>query len=160
MQFIYGKTLLLTLLITPSCFAADQNSRDVSQHATQVLHNLGGWNNQLIKQQLILRIKDNQHLIGFLAEHNLGKDDKEIDEPFQIYVNSLLEDQKSLAFIASNLLSISESEKLNLDKALARMPLFYQRLESKMNENLKQKSSEILVYRMLYFSLMEKYAVR
>ena len=160
MKINFPQVLAILLLMASSCYGVDQEANGVSQQAKEVLNDLSHWDNQLLKQQLIVRISDNQALIALLEELNLGAGDKEVDESFQSFVSSLIEDQKSLAFIASQLTSISEAEKLNLDGVLARKPLFHLRLKKKLNENLEKTSSEILLYRMLYFSLMEKYAVR
>ena len=160
MKINFPQVLAILLLMASSCYAVDQEENGVSQQTKEVLNDLSNWDNQLLKKQLIVRISDNQELIALLEELNLGKGDKEVDESFQSFVSSLVEDQKGLAFIASQLTSISEAEKLNLDGVLARKPLFHLRLKNKLNENLEKTSSEILLYRMLYFSLMEKYAVR
>mgnify|MGYP000281495958 FL=1 len=165
MKVTFFQVLSIMLLMASCCYADGQNvgaegSELDEVPVTDVLADLGNWDNQLLKKQLIERISDNQALIALLEELNLGRGDKEVDESFQSFVASLLEDQKGLAFIASQLTSISEAEKLNLDGVLARKPLFHLRLKNKLNENLEKTSSEILLYRMLYFSLMEKYAIR
>lgn len=165
MKGTFFQVLLITFLMAPCCYASEPNIMAASNQVDEVpvndvLANLSNWDNQLLKKQLIERISDNQTLIVLLGELNLGKGDEEVDESFQSYVASLLEDQKGLAFIANQVTSISEAEKLNLDGVFTRKPLFHLRLKDELNENLEKTSSEILLYRMLYFSLMEKYAVR
>ncbi|MEH6343845.1 MAG: hypothetical protein V7785_02070 [Bermanella sp.] len=165
MKVTFFQVLSITFIMASCCYADEPNAGVGSNQVdevpvTEVLANLSNWDNQLLKKQLIERISDNQALIVLLEELNLGEGDKEVDESFQDYVASLLEDQKGLAFIANQVTSISEAEKLNLDGVFIRKPLFHLRLQNELNENLEKTSSEILLYRMLYFSLMEKYAIR
>lgn len=152
--------LLLFVFLTPFCMGAENNTQTLRDSVNQALYSLEGWDNILIKEQLVLRMEDNQVLIDFLNQHKLGKTDKDIDESFQNYVNSLMEDQQSLAYITSQLIAISDKENINLDGALFKKPTFHSRLKKELDENLAKKSTDILLFRMLYFSLMEKYAIR
>lgn len=160
MMNILCRFLLLLLLSVPFCYGSEDSPQNLSDDVNKALFSLQGWDNQLIKEQLTLRLEDNQHLITFLSENKLGKTDQDTDESFQVYVNSLMEDQKNLTYIAEQLITISDKEVINLDGTLAKKPLFRQRLQKELDANLQKKSSDILVFRMLYFSLMEKYAVR
>ena len=160
MKNTYYGFFLLLLLSVPFCFGSDDSTEYQSDDVSQALFNLKGWDNQLIKEQLTLRIKDNQQIISFINEHSLGETDKATDDSFNSYVNSLMEDQQNLTYITGQLITISDKEVINLDGTLAKKPLFRQRLQKELDENLGRKSSEILLFRMLYFSLMEKYAVR
>ncbi len=160
MTRILYRLFLLLLLPVSFCYGNDENNSYLAEDINQALFNLEGWDNHLIKEQLILRIKDNQHLITFLNEYKLGKSDQDTDESFQVYVNSLMEDQKNLAYIAGQLVAISNKENIDIDGAFIKKPFFHLRLKKNLNENLERKSSDILLFKMLYFSLMDKYAVR
>jgi len=160
MNRILYRFCLLLLLPVFFCYGDDKNNSYIETDMKHALFNLEGWDNQLIKEQLILRIKDNQHLITFLNEHRLGETDQDTDESFQVYVNSLMEDQKNLAYISGQLIAISDKENIDIDGAFLKKPFFHQRLQKELNENLERKSSDILLFKMLYFSLMDKYAVR
>ncbi len=160
MMNILYRFFLLLLLSVPFCYGSEDSPQNLSDNVDKALFSLQGWDNQLIKEQLTLRIEDNQHLITFLNENKLGKTDQDTDESFQTYVNSLMEDQQNLTYITGQLITISDKELINLDGTLAKKPLFRQRLQKELDSNLARKSSDILLFRMLYFSLMEKYAIR
>ncbi len=150
-------TLLMLLSFSLTVNAQKNDSQKVSEQADRVMTELSTWDNQKLKQQLMLRISENQYLIRLLHELDMNGEKTEIDRMFNSYVQSLLEDQHGLSFVGSHLASIDKKEQLNLDAFLMQNQAFNEEVVNSLNINLRSYSSHSVLSRVLYYSLMEKY---
>jgi len=143
-----------------SVFVLADEIESVQQESELISQSINDWNNTFIKQQLITRYKDNKCLLEFITQHKglAQESDAVVDELFKEEVDALIQDQEALNYFTENLISISEVEKLDLDDVLQRKKLLYKQYEGKLNEMMGQLSARILLNRILYVSLMEKYA--
>jgi hypothetical protein len=119
---------------------------------------MASWNSPELRPALEYRLTDNQHLLRFLHEYRDELVSTELDQNYQYFVNALIEDQKGLAFVGSHLGALDMAENLELDGFLEHKPNLKSEVTQALGNNLRLDSSKRVVNRVLYYSLMEKYA--
>ena len=146
------------LLFAQGVMATQQEASIVAHQSKQTLQNLQSWDNATLKAFLSKRLSDNQHLLHFLSEHHDQITPQKMDPSFNSAVNTLLADQKALIFISENLSSIDNQEKLKLDAFMQENKNLSVEINQAISNNLEEKNGKNIVHRVLYYSLMEKYA--
>lgn len=155
------KVFLITTFMFANSLAmgVEQKSRQAIELADRVMSEMHSWENKNLKFYLQHRMAENQHLLGVLKEFHVDLEQTELDSAYNYFVNSLIEDQKGLAFVSHNLNSVDSAEALNLDVFLSEKPNLKNEVDQALANKLRIDSGKRVVDRVLYYSLMEKYSV-
>ena len=135
-------------------------SRQVSSLANDALAELQTWQNQKLKALLQYRMSENQYLLSFINEFHESLAKTELDSTYEYFVQSLIEDQKGLAFVSTHLNLVDSAESLDLDGFLNQKPNLEQEVNQALANNLRIESGKAVVNRVLYYSLMNKYMIQ
>ena len=154
------KTLITLgfLLISFNAMGIEQQSMQASQLADRVMSEMHSWDNQKLKAYLRHRMSENQHLLGFLSEFHGQLEQTELDNAYNYFVKSLIEDQKGLAFVGQSLNAVDSAEEVKMDVFLSEKPVLKNEVHQVLANNLRIESSKAVVNRVLYYSLMDKYS--
>lgn len=139
--------------------AIEQQTLHASQLADRVMSEMHSWDNKKLKAFLQHRMSENQHLLGFLTEYHSQLEKTELDTAYNYFVKALIEDQKGLAFVGQNLNAIDSAEELQLDEFLQAKPGLNSEVNQVLANRVRMESSKAVVNRVLYYSLMDKYAI-
>ncbi|NVK39061.1 MAG: hypothetical protein HWE18_14130 [Gammaproteobacteria bacterium] len=126
--------------------------------ANDALSELARWQNSSLRSLLINRIQENEYLVDVLMEIDLIGETTEVDTQFDYAVKTLLSDQLGLSYFAKNIAIITRQESLDIDEFMAERDSLKQEYQESLNYSQGITSSKHLVNRLLYLSLMEKYA--
>lgn len=155
---ILAVSVLLVSFASPVWSLADSAKR-VSYEAMLLLKDIEVWEGRQLKDVLSNKIYENQFLLAFINEFHDQMELTEHDAVFEYFSKSLIEDQQSLLFISENLSVIASSESLNLDLILNNNAMLKMEFDGMLRYNLSMVGSRSLVNRILYYGLMDKYAI-
>jgi len=149
---------IILFLLPKQIWANDLDG--VQKKSVLITQEIQDWDNTLIKETLISRYQDNMYLLKFLAQNKvlLQESDFENDEDFKRNVQALINDQMALNYFSEHLMVISKKESLDLDHLFQRKKALHRQYETTLNRMLREASAHQLLSRILYISLMEKYA--
>ncbi len=152
-------TTVLLMTLSAVSFGIERASQKSTLQAQQVLLELQSWESKNLKSLLAYRMTENKYMLDFLNEYHAQLGETELDNAYEYFAKSLIEDKNSLAFIFEQLANVSTSEELNLDQFLASKARLKSEVEFLLGNNIQLASGKGLVNRVLYYGLMDKYKV-
>ncbi len=159
MRSYFNTVLLFLLMMAGSTVHSQALTLDETMlRANDALTELKRWNNTHLRNLLMDRIQQNEFLISVLMDVDLLNEPTEIDAQFDYAVKNIINDQLGLSFFAKNIAMITRQEALDIDALLTEKKGLKQEYQESLSYSQGITSSKHLVNRLLYISLMEKYA--
>lgn len=149
---------IITVMLSWHSSASDIKA--VNLQTQSLLSGLNHWNGKQLKNMLTQRIYDNQSLINVIQDNQNHLVNTELDQDYNQFLSSLLEDQKTLIEVTDYLATIDTEKRLHLDIYLTRKPALNAKIQRILSHSLHTQSSRNVVNQVLYFTLMEKHASR
>lgn len=132
----------------------------VHGNSTDIIHHINSWDNTVIKQKLQRRFSENMNLLEFIAllESEKVEENRDIEKDFKRKVNNIIQDQVGLNYFSKNLIHVATKESIDLDRFLKHQSVLKSEYDRNLNNIAGVTGARILVNRLLYLSLMEKYS--